>query len=78
VFKGLVQSVAAGFYRWNVRKDAISEIVILNPDKTGMRSDFKIGMKTKVEIRVRNRWLAKFELTNYNTRMCNVILYTVL
>ena len=30
------------------------------------------------EIKVRNPWLALFELTNHNNRMCNAILAFVL
>ena len=34
-------------------------------------------MVALAKLRVRNHWLALFELTNHNTRMCNMILELV-
>ena len=47
------------------------------PHPCNFRPHLYYDNQSAVTYRVRNRWLASFELTNHNIRMCNAILDVV-
>jgi len=59
-------------FPWSAESKGL-QIDLVNQTDNG--PDLHVGY---VKIRVRNRWLALFELSNHNTGMCNVILGFVL